>query len=87
MFYFIISSYLRSINNKSLKTLNEINSLIIELSEDVSDDNLKKIIKYFQINKIECNNDIIDKIFYETNEKKKAALIKRLIKIINLVSI
>ena len=35
-----------------------------------------KIIRYFQVNKIECNNEIIDKIFYETNENKKAALIK-----------
>ena len=78
LFYFIISPFLSLIKDKNLNLLNELNDLIIKLSENINDQNYYDIIIFLQKNKFDSNNEKIDEIIRETNEEKKEKLIKQL---------
>ena len=51
--------------------LNDLNELIINLTEDVTIKNYIDIIVYLQKHKIDSNNSYIDKIINEEDEQKK----------------
>ena len=76
--YFTISPYLKSINDNQLVKLNELNDLILKLSENVTERNYYNIIIFLQKNKFDSNNEKIDEIIIKTNEEKKEELIKQL---------
>ena len=76
--YFTISPYLKSINDNQLVKLNELNDLILKLSENVTERNYYNIIIFLHKNKFDSNNEKIDEIIRETNEVKKEKLIKQL---------
>ena len=69
---------MKSINEKKLVKLNELNDLILKLSENVTERNYYNIIIFLQKNKFDSNNEKIDEIIRETNEEKKEKLIKQL---------
>ena len=69
--YFTISPYLKSINDNQLVKLNELNDLILKLSENVTERNYYNIIIFLKKNKFDLNNEKIDEIIKETNEEKK----------------
>ena len=58
--------------------LNDLNELIINLTEDVTIKNYIDIIVYLQKHKIDSNNSYIDKIINEEDEQKKLELINNL---------
>ena len=58
--------------------LNDLNELIINLTEDVTIKNYIDIIVYLQKNKIDSNNSYIDRIINEEDEQKKLDLINNL---------
>ena len=58
--------------------LNELNELIIQLSENVNYKNYYEIIIFLQKNKYDSNNAKIDEIIKEEDEIKKEELIKQL---------
>ena len=76
--YFTISPYLKSINDNQSVKINDLNDLILELSENVTERNYYNIIIFLQKNKFDSNNEKIDEIIRETNEEKKEKLIKQL---------
>ena len=60
------------------KLLNDLNELLINLTEDVTIKNYIDIIVYLQKHKIDTNNSYIDKIINEEDEQKKLELINDL---------
>ena len=78
IFYFIFSSYLKDKKDNSFILLNELNDLILNLTEDVTLKNYIDIILFLQTNKIDSNNSLIDKIINEPDEQKKLTLINNL---------
>ena len=59
------------IKDKNLNLLNELNDLIIKLSENINDQNYNDIIIFLHKNKFDSNNDKKDKIINEEDELKK----------------
>ena len=78
LFYFTISPFLSLIKIKNLNLLNELNDLIIKLSENINDKNYYDIIIFLQKNKFDSNNAKIDEIINEEDELKKEELIEKL---------
>ncbi len=78
LFYFTISPFLSLIKDKNLNLLNELNDLIIKLSENINDKNYYDIIIFLQKNKFDSNNAKIDEIINEEDELKKEELIEKL---------
>ena len=78
LFYFTISPFLSLIKDKNLNLLNELNDLIIKLSENINDKNYYDIIIFSQKNKFDSNNAKIDEIINEEDELKKEELIEKL---------
>ena len=66
------------IKDKNLNLLNELNDLIIKLSENINDKNYYDIIIFLQKNKFDSNNAKIDEIINEKDELKKEELIEKL---------
>ena len=73
--YFIFSSFLKDKKDTNLTLLNELNDLIIKLTNDMTIKNYIDIIVYLQKNKIDSNNTYIDRIVNEEDEQKKLDLI------------
>ena len=78
LMYFTITPFLKSKKDQNLVLLNELNDLIIKLSENITEKNYKDIIIFLQKNKFDSNNAKIDQIINETDETKKEDLIKQL---------
>ena len=78
LFYFTISPFLSLIKDKNLNLLNELNDLIIKLSENINDKNYYDIIIFLQKNKFDSNNSKIYEIINEEDELKKEELIEKL---------
>ena len=78
IFYFTISSFITNIKDKKLIFLNELNELILKLSKEVNEKNYIDIIIFFQKNKFDSNNSLIDQIIKEDDEKKKEILINQM---------
>ena len=73
-FYFCWSTYISKNIDKKFKTLYDINKYILELSLDVKDSKLNKIIEYFQKNKLDSNNYHIDIIKKENDPYNRKLL-------------
>ena len=78
LFYFTISPFLYNLNEENIKDLKSLNDLIIKLSKEVNDKNYDDIIIFFQKNNYDVNNQLIDKIVGEQDEKIKSNLINKL---------
>ena len=78
IFYFIFSSFLKDKKDNGFIILNELNDLILKLTEDITLKNYIDIILYLQKNKIDSNNSFIDKIINEKDEQNKLVLINNL---------
>ena len=78
LFYFTISPFLYNLNEENIKDLKSLNDLIIKLSKEVNDKNYNDIIIFFQKNNYDVNNQLIDKIVGEQDEKIKSNLINKL---------
>ena len=71
LFYFIISPYLVRLKDENLSNLNQLNELILKLTDNVNEENYYNIIVYLQKNKFDSNNKKIDEIINERGDKKK----------------
>ena len=60
------------------KNLKKLNDLVLKLSQDVNINNLNSIIEFFQKNKYDIDNDLLDKIKKETDKRKLPKLIDQL---------
>ena len=78
LFYFTISPFIKEKKDNTLVLLNELNEMILKLSENITEKNYYDIIIFLQKNKFDSNNRKIDEIINETNENKKEELIKQL---------
>ena len=75
IFYFFISSYISDKLDKKFTFLHQLNKLILDLVDDVSDAKLKKIIEFFQKNEFDSNNALLDNIKNYHDEIQKIDLI------------
>ena len=71
LLYFTITPFLYTLKDNNLVLLNKLNDLIINLSENANDRNFCDIIIFLQKNKFDSNNEKIDEIINEKDEKKK----------------
>ena len=78
LFYFIYSSFVKDLDEKDNHLLTELNKLILNLAQDVSDKNYNNIVIFLQKNNIDSNNNLIDQIIRENDEEKKAKLIENM---------
>ena len=76
LYYFIFMSYANQINNKEFNLLKKLNKLVQQLADNVNNENLNLIIKFFQINKLDVNNELLDKIKYEKEQTIQNKLIE-----------
>ena len=76
LYYFIFMSYVNQINNKEFNLLKKLNKLVQQLADNVNNENLNLIIKFFQINKLDVNNELLDKIKYEKEQTIQNKLIE-----------
>ena len=78
LFYFIYSSFIKDSEEKDNHLLTELNDLVLNLAQDVSDKNYNEIVVFLQKNNIDSNNALIDQIIREKDEEKKAKLIENM---------
>ena len=71
IYYFVFLSYISNQNGEEFKKLKELNKLVLNLSENVNDENLNKIIRFFQINKFDIDNKLLDLIQNEKDDNIK----------------
>ena len=71
LLYSMITSYIKSIDDKNLVILNRLNEHIIEFGDNVNEKNYCSIIIFLQKNKFDSNNLKIDEIIKENDEEKK----------------
>ena len=69
LYYFVLSEYIDYLKGKEFTDLKDLNNLILNLVDDVSDDNYNKIIEFFQSKGYDSNNLALDKIKNEKNPK------------------
>ena len=74
VFYFCSSTYTSKNIDKKFKTLHDINNYILELSLDVKDSKVNKIIEYFHKNKLDSKNYLIDIIKKENDPNNRKLL-------------
>ena len=65
LFYFIYSSFIKDSEEKDNHLLTELNDLVLNLAQDVSDKNYNEIVVFLQKNNIDSNNALIDQIIRE----------------------
>ena len=78
IFYFIISPFIYNLVDENIKDLKELSELIIRLSKDVNDKNFNEIVIFMQKHNYDVNNELIDQIIKEEDEKRKELLIEKL---------
>jgi len=71
LYYFTFLSFVNNENDKDLDLLKQLNKLIINLSQDVNDNNLNLIIEFFQSNKFDIDNQLLDVIKKTKDTQKK----------------
>ena len=65
LFYFTYSSFIKDSEEKDNHLLTELNDLVLNLAQDVSDKNYNEIVVFLQKNNIDSNNALIDQIIRE----------------------
>ena len=78
IYYFNFLSYINNLQGDKFKNLKKLNDLVLKLSQDVNINNLNSIIEFFQKNKYDIDNDLLDKIKKETDKRKLPKLIDQL---------
>ena len=84
IYYFVFLSYISNQNGEEFKKLKELNQLVLNLNENVKDENLNKIILFFQINKFDIDNKLLDLIQNEKDDNIKNNLLQTLKKNSNI---